>query len=99
MPYTAFNAHDMSTEVLKQITKELTKVAAETPAPQWARTQGIAFPTHDVMARGLSCETCHQEHQGVGFSMNKISNEKYGYSQVVNLDSFDGHHTNSVNDQ
>ena len=51
MPETAFNAHGASTEVLEQITKELTKVAAETPAPQWARTQSIAFPTHDVTAR------------------------------------------------
>ena len=39
MPDTAFNAHSVSAEVLKQITKELTNVAAETPAPQWARTQ------------------------------------------------------------
>ena len=46
MPETAFDAHGASTEVLKQITKELTKVAAETPAPEWARTQSIAFPTH-----------------------------------------------------
>jgi hypothetical protein len=92
MPETAFNAHGASTEVLKQITKELTKVAAEIPAPEWARTQSIAFPTHDVMVRGLSCATCHQEHQGVGFNLNKISNEKCGSCHVVKFDSFDGHH-------
>ena len=92
MPETAFNAHGASTEVLKQITKELTKDAAETPAPQWARTQSIAFPTHDVMTRGLSCATCHQEHQGVGFNLSKISNEKCGSCHVVKFDSFEGHH-------
>ena len=92
MPETAFNAHGASTEVLEQITKELTKVAAATPAPQWARTQSIAFPTHDVVARGLNCATCHQEHQGVGFNLSKISNEKCGSCHVVKFDSFDGHH-------
>jgi hypothetical protein len=92
MPETAFNAHGASTEVLKQITKQLTKVAAETPAPQWARTQSIAFPTREVMTGGLSCATCHQEHQGVGFNLNKISNEKCGSCHVVKFDSFDGHH-------
>ena len=92
MPDTAFNAHGASAEVLKQITKQLTKIAAETPAPQWARTQSIAFPTHDVVARGLNCATCHQEHQGVNFNLSKISNEKCGSCHVVKFDSFDGHH-------
>ena len=92
MPDTAFNAHSASAEVLKQSTKQLTKIAAGTPAPQWARTQSIAFPTHDVVARGLNCATCHQEHQGVNFNLSKISNEKCGSCHVVKFDSFDGHH-------
>jgi hypothetical protein len=92
MPDTAFNAHGASIAALKQITKQLTNVAAETPAPLWARTQSVAFPIHDEMARGLYCATCHQEHQGVGFSLNKIANEKCGSCHVVKFDSFDGHH-------
>ena len=92
MPDTAFNAHAASTEVLKQITDQLTKVAAGTPAPRWARTQSVAFPTHDVVAGGLNCATCHQEHQGVDFNLSKISNEKCGSCHVVKFDSFDGHH-------
>jgi len=92
MPDTAFNAHSASAEVLKQSTKRLTKIAAETPAPQWARTQNIAFPTHDVVARGLYCATCHQEHQGGNFNLNKISNEQCHSCHVVKFDSFDGHH-------
>jgi hypothetical protein len=91
MPDTAFNAHSASAEVLKQITKQLTKIAVETPAPQWARTQSIAFPTHDLVARGLACATCHQEHQS-GFNLSKISNEKCGSCHVVKFDSFDGNH-------
>ena len=92
MPDTAFNAHGASTEVLKQITDQLSETAAATPAPQWARTQSIAFPTDDVVARGLNCATCHQEHQGVGFNLSRISNEKCVSCHVVRFDSFDDHH-------
>ena len=92
MPDTAFNAHSASAEALKQSTARLTKIAAETPAPQSAHAQSIAFPTHDVVARGLYCATCHQEHQGVNFSLNKISNEQCRSCHVVKFDSFDGHH-------
>ena len=92
MPDTAFNAHSASAEVLKQSTERLTKIAAGTPAPQSARAQSIAFPTHDVVARGLYCATCHQEHQGVNFNLNKISNEQCRSCHVVKFDSFDGHH-------
>jgi Doubled CXXCH motif (Paired_CXXCH_1) len=92
MPDTAFNAHGTSTEVLKESTKRLTKVAAETPAPQSARAQSIAFPADDVLARGLSCATCHQEHQGANFKLNKITNEQCQSCHAVKFDSFDGYH-------
>ncbi len=45
-----------------------------------------------MVARGLYCATCHQEHQGVGFNLNKISNEQCRSCHVVKFDSFDGHH-------
>ncbi len=92
MPDTAFNAHGTSTEVLKESTKRLTKVAAVTPAPQAARAQSIAFPADDVVARGLSCATCHQEHQGANFKLNKITNEQCQSCHAVQFDSFDGYH-------
>jgi len=92
MPNTAFNAHGASAEALKQSTQRLAKIAAETPAPQWARTQSIAFPTRDVVAGGLACATCHQEHQGVDFHLNNISNEQCHSCHAVKFDSFDGHH-------
>jgi hypothetical protein len=92
MPDTAFNAHGASADVLKQSTERLTKIAAGLPAPRSARAQSIAFPTHDMLARGLNCATCHQEHQGVNFSLNKITNEQCQACHVVKFDSFDGHH-------
>ena len=92
MPDTAFNAHSASEEVLKQSTDRLTKVAARTPAPHSAHAQSAAFPTDNVVARGLYCATCHQEHQGANFNLKKISNEQCRSCHVVKFDSFDGHH-------
>ena len=92
MPDTAFNAHSASAEVLEKSTKRLAKAAAQTPVPQSARMQNIAFPTHDVVAGGLTCATCHQEHQGAGFNLNKISNEQCRSCHKVKFDSFDGNH-------
>lgn len=92
MPNTAFNAHGASVEVLKQSTQRLQKIVAETPQPQSARAQSFAFPTHDMVARGLYCATCHQEHQGVNFDLGKISNEQCRSCHVVKFDSFEGHH-------
>ncbi len=97
MPDTAFNPHGASTEVLKQSTTRLTRTAAETPAPQSARAQSMAFPTDGIIARGLYCTTCHQEHQGTNFKLNKISNEQCRSCHVVKFDSFDGHHPNFEN--
>ena len=97
MPDTAFNAHGTSAEVLEESTKRLTKIAASIPSPQSARAQNNAFPAHDVAAGGLTCATCHQEHQGVNFKLSKISNEQCRSCHVVKFDSFDGHHPNFDN--
>ena len=92
MPDTAFNAHSAPADVLKQSTERLAKIAAKSPAPQSARAQSFAFPTHEVVARGLYCATCHQEHQGTNFNLNKISNEQCRSCHEVKFDSFDGNH-------
>ena len=92
MPDTAFNAHSAGAQVLEQSTKRLSKLAAGTPVPQSARAQSAAFPTDDKVAHGLYCATCHQEHQGVNFKLDKISNEQCRSCHVVKFDSFDGHH-------
>ena len=97
MPATAFNPHGASTEVLKQSTRRLTKVAAGSIAPRSAIAQSVAFPMKNVIADGLYCATCHQEHQGTNFNLNKISNEQCRSCHVVKFDSFDGHHPDFQN--
>jgi hypothetical protein len=92
MPETALNAHGASIGVLRQSTDRLTRVAAETPAPTSAHIQRIAFPTDDMVANGIPCATCHQEHKGANFDLKKISNEQCRSCHVVKFDSFDGNH-------
>jgi len=97
MPDTAFYAHGALAEVLDQSTKRLAKLAAGRPVPQSARAQSLAFPTDDMVAHGVYCATCHQEHQGVNFSLNKISNQQCQSCHALKFDSFDGHHPNFDN--
>jgi hypothetical protein len=94
MPNTGLNPHGASAQRLKQSTERLSRVAALTPAPQSALAQNIAFPTKDVIAGGLYCATCHQEHKGSNFDLSKISNEQCRSCHVVKFDSFDGNHPN-----
>src|SRR5262245_27702164 len=92
MPDTAFNAHGASAGVLRQSTERLARVAAVTPAPTSAHAQNIAFPVPEVVAPGLACATCHQEHKGPNFDLSKISNEQCRSCHIVKFDSFDGNH-------
>jgi hypothetical protein len=93
MPDTAFHAHGASDAALAQSTKRLAKlVVRKRGIPLSARAQNAAFPTDYKVARGLYCATCHQEHQGVNFDLNKMSNAQCHSCHVVKFDSFDGYH-------
>nr|HPG88441.1 hypothetical protein [Hyphomicrobium sp.] len=92
MPDTAFNAHGAAADVLQKSTERLTKIVAQTPQPRSVRAQSTAFPTHDMEVQGLTCATCHQEHQGVNFKLTKLANEQCQSCHVVKFDSFDGDH-------
>jgi hypothetical protein len=97
MPDTAFNAHSAPAKLLDQSTRRLAKIAAKVHAPRSARAQSAVFPTDDKVAHGLYCATCHQEHQGANFTLNKISKEQCRSCHVVKFDSFDGHHPDFEN--
>ncbi len=92
MPDTAFNAHSAPIDVLKQSTGRLTKTAAGLTVPHSARAQSIAFPTEEVVAGGLTCALCHQEHQGSNFKLNTMTNAQCRSCHVVKFDSFDRDH-------
>ena len=92
MPETAFNAHSASVDVLKRSTERLAKAAAAIPRSKSDDALNFAFPAHDVAAQDLTCATCHQEHQGTNFKLNKLSNEQCRSCHVVKFDSFDSDH-------
>ena len=92
MPDTAFHPHGASDEVLEQSNIRLAQVATRTRAPLSVRAQNAAFPADHKVARGVYCATCHQEHQGPGFDLKKISSEQCQSCHVVKFNRFDGHH-------
>jgi hypothetical protein len=92
MPNTAFNAHGAADDVLRRSTERLTKTAAALSSPITARAQNFAFPTHDMVASGLQCATCHQEHKGSAFDPKLVANEQCRSCHIVKFDSFDKGH-------
>lgn len=92
MPNTAFNAHGAADDVLRRSTERLTKTAATLRSPISARAQNFAVPTHGMVAAGLQCATCHQEHQGSAFDPKLVANEQCRSCHVVKFDSFDNGH-------
>jgi len=93
MPDTAFNPHSITPEKLDLSTRKLEKSAATTiPASLSAQAQKSVFPMDKVMAGGLPCATCHQEHQGAAFDLNEITNAQCQSCHTVRFDSFDGNH-------
>jgi hypothetical protein len=93
MPNTAFNAHSAPADDLDQSTRRLAKIAAAVPAS--ARFQKNPFPVQEVMATGMLCATCHQEHRGV--DLKAISNAKCQSCHTLQFDSFDGSHPDFSN--
>ena len=94
MPETAFNAHGATEDMLQKSSERLAKMAAETSKPASAKAQNAAFPTHAMVAEGLECATCHQEHQGKDFNLKAMSNEQCRSCHTLKFDRFDGAHPN-----
>ncbi|MBS0252749.1 MAG: hypothetical protein JSR78_16970 [Proteobacteria bacterium] len=92
MPDSAFNPHGASAEVLKNSTLRLVNIATRSSQPLSARAQTAAFPMQKMVAAGLNCASCHQEHQGINSSLNRISNEQCRSCHSVKFDSFDDGH-------
>lgn len=92
MPETALNAHGASEAVLKRSTERLIKLAARTSRPLESQLQNAAFPTAGLMAEGVACATCHQEHQGAAFDLTAVTDDRCRACHSVPFDRFDGGH-------
>ncbi len=89
---SAFNPHGASAEVLKKSTLRLVNIATGSPQSLSARAQTAALPMQKMISGGLNCASCHQEHQGINFDLDKISNEQCRSCHSVKFDSFDDGH-------
>ncbi len=94
LPATAFNAHTASEAVLRPRTERIGKRSTSVTPPRSAVVQSVAFPTRDMVANGLNCASCHQEHRGVTSRLTTVSNEQCRSCHVLKFDSFDGNHPN-----
>ena len=93
IPDTAFNSHSASVDVLRESTERLARLTDNSKeVPLSTRVQNVMLPTRAVVARGIYCATCHQEHRGADFDLKRISDEKCRSCHVVKFDSFDGRH-------
>ena len=91
MPDTAFNAHGASTEALVRALSGWRR-SLHRPRSRSRRGRRTSRSRRMTWPRAARCATCHQEHQGAGFNLSKMSNEQCRSCHVVRFDSFDGHH-------
>lgn len=92
IPESAFNPHGASADVLRKSTLRLVNIATVGPQPLSARAQTAALPMQKMISGGINCASCHQEHQGINFDLDKISNEQCRSCHSVKFDSFDNGH-------
>lgn len=92
IPNPAFAAHSAPADVLEASTRRLLDVAARTPAPISAHIQSLAVPTEPILENDIACATCHQEHKGADFKLDRLSNEQCRSCHALKFDSFDGNH-------
>lgn len=97
MPDTALNPHGVTKTALDQSTQRLSAVAARTHASSWAHAQSVTLPTDRLIADGLSCATCHQDHRGSSADLKTIADRQCQACHVVRFDSFDGGHPSFSN--
>ncbi len=92
IPGNAFNAHGTAEEDLKRRAERLTRTATSMSPPLSARAQSFTFPTNQMVAAGLQCAACHQEHRGPSFDLKAVSDEKCRSCHIVKFDRFDNQH-------
>lgn len=88
----AFNPHSATAVSLNDSTSRLKKVAQSIPHPQSAALRDIAFPMDSIMSGEIYCATCHNDHQGIDFQMDQISDAQCHSCHAVQFDDFAGQH-------
>ena len=91
---TALNPHGIEVERLRAYTKsvEANAAAKAQRTPASIRAREVILPVRDTFPKGIHCATCHQEHQGLGHDLAKVSNERCHSCHVVQFENFAADH-------
>lgn len=80
--------HDLALGELEKRTKRLqTKSALNAPS-MMTRVGNALLPASHHTDKGVSCATCHREHQGKDFDLNRVSDDRCQSCHAVQFRSF-----------
>lgn len=80
--------HDLALQELEKRTKRLqSKVAASSPSIT-ARFGNALLPVKNHVDKGIFCATCHREHRGKDFDLNRVSDARCQSCHAVQFKSF-----------
>jgi hypothetical protein len=80
--------HDLALEELEKRTKRIQSKRALNAPSMIARVGNDLLPIKHHIDEGISCATCHREHQGKDFDLNHVSDDRCQSCHAVQFRSF-----------
>jgi hypothetical protein len=84
--------HDLALQELKKRTKRVQSKAALSSPSITARFGNALLPVRNHVDKGIFCATCHKEHQGKDFDLNRVSNDRCHSCHALQFASFANGH-------
>ncbi len=84
--------HGLAENKLQAITRRHQAVSPINPEPIWANFRNAMFPVEEITENGVTCATCHKEHQGKKNDLKAMPDVQCQACHIKQFDSFqDGH--------
>jgi len=80
--------HDLALEELEKRTKRLQSKPALNAPSMLARVGNTLRPIKHHTDEGISCATCHREHHGKNFDLNRVSDDRCQSCHAIQFRSF-----------
>jgi len=80
--------HDLTLQELDARTKRLQSKAALSSPSMMARFGNVLMPVKNHVDKGVFCATCHREHQGKEFDLNRVSDNRCQSCHAIQFRSF-----------
>jgi len=84
----AQSPHDLALQELEKRTKRGQSKAALSSPSLIARFGNGVLPVRNRVDNGIFCATCHKEHQGKDFDLNRVSNDRCQSCHALQFKSF-----------